>query len=40
MLFAERFNEPIILRLNFDEYGQEILDKYVFYKDPRMEDAV
>lgn len=39
-IFENRFSEPLILRLNFDEYGKEILDKYVFYKDPRMESAV
>ena len=30
----------ILLRLNFDEYGDEIRDKYVFYKDPRKTSAV
>ena len=30
----------ILLRLNFDEYGDEIRDKYVFYKDPRKSSAV
>ena len=31
---------PILLRLNYDEYGEEIRNKYVFYKDPRDESAV
>ena len=30
----------ILLRLNFDEYAEEITDKYVFYKDPRKSSAV
>lgn len=30
----------ILLRLNFDDYGEEITDKYIFYKDPRKPSAV
>ena len=33
-------DEPILLRLNFDEFGNEIRDKYIFYKDPRDPNAV
>lgn len=27
-------DESILLRLNFDEYGDEIRNKYIFFKDP------
>jgi len=39
-IFEDRFQYPITLRLNFGEYGKEIRDKYIFYKDPRMDGAV
>lgn len=33
-------DRSVLLRLNYDEYGDEIRSKYVFYKDPRDESAV
>ena len=38
-LFEETRNDPVILRLNLEKYGDEIRNNIKLYKDPRMESA-
>ena len=39
-MIGDKFEIPILLRLNFEDYKNEILNKYNFYEDPRMENSI
>lgn len=39
-MIGDKFEIPILLRLNFEDYKNEIINKYNFYEDPRMENSI
>ena len=39
-MIADKFTYPILLKLNFEDYDNEIRKKYKFFEDPRMDMSV